>query len=44
MKVHGSLEAAAGLRGCAVAIGNFDGVHLGHRRLVETARARASSH
>jgi len=44
MKVLRGLDVAAGLRGCAVAIGNFDGVHLGHRRLVETARARASSH
>jgi riboflavin kinase/FMN adenylyltransferase len=44
MHVHRSLEAARGtLRGCAVAIGNFDGVHLGHRRLFELARERASS-
>jgi riboflavin kinase/FMN adenylyltransferase len=44
MEVFRSLEdaAAAGtLRGCAVAIGNFDGVHLGHQRLLEAARERA---
>jgi riboflavin kinase / FMN adenylyltransferase len=42
MQVFPSLSAAAGaLRGCAVAIGNFDGVHLGHRRLFELARERA---
>ncbi len=29
-------------RGCVVTIGNFDGVHLGHRLLVETARRRAT--
>ena len=29
------------LRGGAVAIGNFDGVHLGHARLVERLRAMA---
>ncbi len=28
-------------RGCVITIGNFDGVHLGHRLLVETARQRA---
>jgi riboflavin kinase/FMN adenylyltransferase len=43
MHVHRSLEAARGaLRGCAAAIGNFDGVHLGHRRLFELAQARAA--
>ena len=30
------------LRGAVVAIGNFDGVHLGHRRLIELAREAAS--
>lgn len=28
--------------GCAVAIGNFDGMHLGHQALIRTARARAA--
>jgi len=44
MKVIRGLDDAGTLRGCAVAIGNFDGVHLGHRRLLETARARAATH
>jgi riboflavin kinase / FMN adenylyltransferase len=38
-----SLAAQGALRGCAVAIGNFDGVHLGHRRLFELARERAAA-
>ena len=29
------------LRGAIAAIGNFDGVHLGHRRLVERVRDAA---
>ena len=43
MEVFRSLAEAGSLRGCAVAIGNFDGVHLGHRRLFEVARARAGA-
>ena len=35
--------AAGTLRGCAVAVGNFDGVHLGHQRLLEVARAPANA-
>jgi riboflavin kinase / FMN adenylyltransferase len=44
MRVLRGLGEASALRGCAVAVGNFDGVHLGHRRLLETARARAATH
>ncbi len=36
--------AAAELGPCALTIGNFDGVHLGHRRILETAVARARRH
>ena len=34
-----ALDAA--VRGCALSIGNFDGVHLGHQRLVEIGRRHA---
>lgn len=37
----GDLPPAA--RGAAVAIGNFDGVHLGHREVIGRARALAAS-
>lgn len=42
MQVHrGPGRLPDGARGAAVAIGNFDGVHLGHRRVIEHARALA---
>src|SRR4051812_6389822 len=45
MDVHAGLRAAQGkLAGVALTIGNFDGVHLGHRRLVERAIHFAKSH
>ena len=31
------------LRGCSLTIGNFDGVHLGHQRIVQVARELAQS-
>ncbi len=40
MKVFSSIEAAAAsgeLAGAALCLGNFDGVHLGHRALVDAA-------
>lgn len=36
-------EFPARLRGGAVAIGNFDGVHLGHQRLIQRLKHRADS-
>ncbi|MBK7860409.1 MAG: bifunctional riboflavin kinase/FAD synthetase [Archangiaceae bacterium] len=41
MKVFSSLDAAAAskeLEGAAVCLGNFDGVHLGHRALIDEAK------
>ena len=38
---HGSLPAAA--RGASVAIGNFDGVHRGHREVIRTAAGHAGA-
>jgi riboflavin kinase/FMN adenylyltransferase len=35
--------ASAGARPLAVAIGNFDGVHLGHQALIRAARAQAEA-
>jgi riboflavin kinase / FMN adenylyltransferase len=39
--LHTLADLPESLRGGAVAIGNFDGVHLGHARLVERLRAMA---
>ena len=43
MKVHRAFESLPPeARGCAVAIGNFDGVHRGHRAVIEAARRHAA--
>jgi riboflavin kinase/FMN adenylyltransferase len=43
MQVFRGIAEARSLRGCAVAIGNFDGVHLGHRRLFALALELAAA-
>ena len=39
---HGT-EQARRLRGAVLAIGNFDGVHRGHRAVIDAAVARAAA-
>lgn len=41
--VHGH-RSTPGWDGAAIAIGNFDGVHLGHRALIARARELATAH
>jgi len=40
--VHGLDKIARDFSGCALTIGNFDGVHCAHRKLLDTAAALAS--
>ncbi len=43
MKVFASVDDVSGqLQACAVCLGNFDGVHLGHQALIAQARASKS--
>ena len=43
MKIlHGWKNLAGEDKGAAVALGNFDGVHLGHQRVIEEAGQAAA--
>lgn len=37
MKVFNSLDEITGTESCALALGNFDGVHKGHQALIAKA-------
>ena len=39
--IHGYKHVPQDLRGASVALGNFDGVHRGHRALIDAARKQA---
>lgn len=39
--IHGWRDVPSALQGASVAIGNFDGVHKGHRAVLDTAKAAA---
>ena len=43
MKVFHGIGTASELRGCALAMGNFDGVHLGHQSLFQRAKQLATA-
>ena len=44
MQIIRGHRSAPAWAGAAVAIGNFDGVHLGHRALIDRARGLAATH
>ena len=41
--IEGLASVPPAARGCVLTIGNFDGVHLGHRLILETARGLADA-
>src|SRR4030081_3436842 len=41
--IHGQEPLPPALKGAVVAIGNFDGVHRGHRAVIAAALARAQT-
>ena len=44
LRIEALAEIPANLRGCVVAIGNFDGVHRGHQAVLQEALDEAANH
>ncbi len=44
MEIIQNLTSVKGYRGASIAIGNFDGVHLGHQQLIHQAMESAKQH
>ena len=40
--VRGLNSVSKGLRGCALTVGNYDGVHLGHQQMIRALKRRAA--
>jgi riboflavin kinase/FMN adenylyltransferase len=43
VRLSADAEVPSSARGCALSVGNFDGVHAGHRRMLELARSLAGA-
>ena len=43
MKIHDSIEKFSGVKTPAVTIGTFDGVHIGHQKIIEQLKEAAQS-
>ncbi len=41
MKIYNKLKIGKKHKNCVVAIGNFDGVHLGHQRVLREAKIKS---
>ncbi len=42
--IHNPVDFPPALRGCALCVGNFDGVHIGHARMLAAGRQTATRH
>ncbi|HEX2536586.1 MAG TPA: adenylyltransferase/cytidyltransferase family protein, partial [Chitinophagaceae bacterium] len=43
MQVHRSIEALPSFRRAVITIGTFDGVHLGHRTIIDALKQQAQA-
>ena len=45
MQIYDSIQSLSNIPpGCVLSIGNFDGLHLGHQKIIETAASTARKH